>query len=96
MTPKPNNPLDAIAPDMECSLWPDGIPTWLGGTGNEWINCCQTHDHAPQNLQSAIDLGVCVANQGYAGMGVLMTLGVAVLGPAYLAIKRLTTRRKSS
>ncbi len=94
MTPKHDEVLPSLAPDMECSLWPDGIPTWLGGSGGEWINCCQIHDQAPQNLQSAIDLGICVADQGYAGMGVLMALGVALFGPVYLMIKRGSNRDK--
>lgn len=80
-------------PDMECTLWPDGIPSWLGGNGREWLGCCQAHDLAPQNLQSAFDLGVCVAQQGFAGMGAIMAAGVAVLGPIYLLLARMRRNR---
>jgi len=27
-----------------CTLWLDGWPTWLGGSGNEWRHCCDRHD----------------------------------------------------
>lgn len=85
--------MEVDAPDMECSLWPDGIPTWLGGKGNEWINCCQIHDHSPQNFDTAMELGACVANGGYPLMGFVMAAGVAVFGPVYLAIKRRKVKK---
>ena len=80
-----------VQPDMECSMWLDGWPTWLGGTGHEWLPCCQAHDLAPQTVQSALELGQCVARID-PSMGVVMALGVILLGPLYLAIKRTRTR----
>lgn len=82
----PNKPYDP--PDMECTHWLDGVPTWLGGNGNEWIGCCQAHDTSALDFQAALDLGACVAAQGYTGMGILMAAGVAVLGPIYLYFRR--------
>ncbi len=76
---------------MECTYWPDGWPTWLGGTGQEWLPCCQAHDLAPMTLQSAADLGACVAKVS-PWMGLIMMIGVAVFGPIYLATRRLKKR----
>lgn len=79
-------------PDMECSYWPDGWPQWLGGTSDEWLGCCQIHDQAAMTVDSAVALGACVAKVSPV-MGLVMMIGVAVLGPAYLAIRRRQNRR---
>ncbi len=76
-----------LPPDMECTLWPDGWPTWLGGTGAEWLLGCQAYDLVPMTLQSAADLDACVA-QTSPLMGFVITVGVVVLGPIYLALRR--------
>ena len=78
--------LDVI-PDMECTFWPDGWPTWLGGTGQEWLPCCQAHDTVEMTTRSAVELGACVAKVSPV-MGLIMMVGVLVFGPIYLAFRR--------
>ena len=79
-------------PDYECTWWPDGWPTWLGGAGNEWLHCCINHDLTEKSLSGDIALGVCVAQVSPA-MGVLMVAGVLSLGTAYVGLKRLQNRK---
>ena len=76
-----------IKPDMECTFWPDGWPIWLGGTGHEWLSCCQAHDLAPMTSHSAYELGACVAKVS-PWMGFVMMVGVLLFGPIYLFIRR--------
>jgi len=72
-------------PDMQCTWWLDGIPTWLGGTGREWLHCCIQHD-----LQQVTDWGLaqCVAETGYPIMGVLMLAGLGAFGGVYRNLRR--------
>ena len=81
-------PENLIKPDMECTFWLDGWPTWLGGAGDEWLPCCQAHDLAPMNAHSAYELGACVASVS-PWMGLVMMVGVLLFGPVYLMIRRL-------
>jgi hypothetical protein len=57
-----------------CTLWWDGV----------WGKCCEVHDIAYASgldkLQADIDLGLCVAQTGNLGMGIIMFLGVAIFG----------------
>ena len=57
-----------------CTLWWDGV----------WGRCCEMHDLAYSvgldKLQADIDLGVCVAQTGNFGMGVIMFVAVLVAG----------------
>lgn len=76
------------APDMNCTGWLDGWPTWLGGSGDEWIGCCQIHDLSDQTFTAALALGKCVAASGYPTMGAIMTLGLLVFGRGYLFLRK--------
>ncbi len=80
---------DTLKPDMECSYWPDGIPTWLGGNGHEWLDCCRVHDLSEQTAAAAFELGKCVSSSGHAWIALVMVGGLLIFGPAYLALKRL-------
>ena len=75
-----------------CTSWPDGWPTWLGGTGNEWAHCCKAHDafYAQQQTMDLFaylgahwDLATCVASVSW-GMAVAMFAGLATLGLPYI------------
>jgi hypothetical protein len=73
--------------DMQCTGWIDGWPTWLGGTGREWLHCCVAHDQAEMTIQSAFNLGRCVAETNMV-MAALMVTGVILIGPIYLMRKK--------
>lgn len=77
------------APDMHCTGWLDGVPTWLGGTGNEWIDCCRAHDLSDQSIAAAADLAACVATTGHAVMGVVMMLGLVLFGQTYMIVRKM-------
>lgn len=69
--------------DGRCTFWFDGWPTWLGGSGNEWLHCCLDHDAAFDagvvTLTTHIKLGACVAaSAGGPLMGLIMTFATAV------------------
>ena len=68
--------------DNRCTAWFDGWPTWLGGTGNEWIHCCQKHDEMylvahtfGEFVAAHWELCSCVATVSW-GMAGTMFLGV--------------------
>jgi hypothetical protein len=70
-----------------CTSWPDGIPTWLGGTGVEWSHCCAAHDEFYAGydgwfgyLGAHWELCQCVASAGFTGMGVIMLAGLVTFG----------------
>ncbi len=71
-------------PDFECTLWPDGIPTWLGGNGAEWIHCCVAHDLGGTHTE----LAQCVAAAGYPRIGMLMFAGLYAFSGLYLLLQR--------
>jgi hypothetical protein len=73
-------------PDLECTFWMNGWPTWLGGSGDEWLHCCQAHDLVPMSLESTFNLGQCVSEVSPI-MGSIMFLGVFIFGPIYGIIK---------
>lgn len=75
--------MTATGPDFECTWWPDGWPTWMGGTGREWLDCCIAHDLTPKSFSGDLALGVCVAHVAPV-MGVVMFLGVSTLGTLYV------------
>ena len=80
-------------PDFECTLWPDGIPPEIGGTGQEWLHCCIAHDLGGADTE----LAQCVAHSlSDSPFGILlaliMLLGVA--GPPGLAYKLWKRCRK--
>lgn len=81
-------------PDMQCTFFPDGFPEWTGGTGREFLACCQAHDLSALDFSAALDLGRCVAEISPA-IGFLMFLGAAIFGPAFIAYLRWRERRKS-
>jgi len=75
-----------------CTGWPDGWPTWLGGTGSEWAHCCRQHDdfYAAQPTLDALaylsahyDLAACVASVSW-GMAVAMFVGLCVAGLPFI------------
>lgn len=58
----------------DCTFWWDGV----------WADCCRIHDAAYaaglNKFQADFDLGMCVAQSGHLGMGILMFLGVTIFG----------------
>jgi len=76
---------------MECTYWLDGWPTWLGGSGDEWLHCCRAHDLSGINPQTAFDLGACVSHTSPT-MAALMMAGLLVFGPAYKLLLHYFTR----
>ncbi len=72
--------------DMECTMWPDGWPTWLGGTGSEWHHCCVAHDLVPITLQSNLNLWDCVSKINHS-MGLIMFIGLFLFSGIYGIIK---------
>lgn len=76
------------APDLRCTGWIDGIPTWLGGTGDEWIDCCRAHDLSDLSTNAAVTLGQCVADVGYPLIGLIMMLGLVLFGRAYQFLRK--------
>ena len=75
----------SMRPDNQCTLWPDGWPVWLGGTGREWLHCCIEHDHGGGDLE----LAQCVAGDGGLVMALVMLAGLTLAWPL-----RLWWRRK--
>lgn len=75
--------------DMECSLWPDGWPVWLGGTGTEWLHCCVAHDLGA----SLAEFCSCLW-QVSPPMAVVMVVGVALFGGVYAYSRRVLTKLK--
>lgn len=74
-------------PDMECTFFPNGFPEWMGGTGTEWMGCCQAHDQVPNTISNAFALGDCVARTGYPLIGAIMVLGLILFGWIYNALR---------
>lgn len=81
--------------DNVCSSWINGWPTWMGGTGNEWIDCCIAHDAFYARTQEAAtfaylgahwELAKCVANTS-PFMGAIMGVGVSIFGAFYIGIR---------
>lgn len=78
-----------------CTSWPDGWPTWLGGTGEEWQHCCKAHD-AFYAQQTSMDLGAylgahwdlasCVASVSW-GMAATMFAGLVTFGGALIIVR---------
>jgi len=65
-----------------CTMWLDGWPIWLGGTGDEWLHCCVQHDQAyfdgAVTLLTHVELGACVAwSAGGILMGCIMAAGTS-------------------
>jgi len=83
-----------IQPDNQCSFFPDGIPTLLGGTGNEWLHCCVAHDASDLNLAAHLDLAQCVSDSGYTAVGALMLVGLVAFCGIYIRVR--TTLSKAS
>ena len=77
-----------MQPDLQCTHWPDGIPTWLGGRGNEWLHCCVKHDLSDlPRLASDVKLFQCVWATGYWPVAVVMFLGLVTIGLVYRWIR---------
>lgn len=81
-----------MQPDFECTGWLDGWPAFLGGSGDEWLNCCIAHDLATKSVAHDLALGRCVAEVSPV-MGVIMTIGVLTFGTLYVAARRIRRRR---
>jgi hypothetical protein len=71
-----------------CTAWPDGRPTWLGGTGTEWAHCCKIHDDffdaqttldVLAYLGAHYDLAACVASESWL-IALAMFAGLCSLG----------------
>lgn len=84
-----------------CTAWPDGIPTWLGGTGLEWQHCCKAHDLFYDTYTGWIggyfashwELAKCVASAGYGAMAAIMFGGLCTLGSVHLIWKYISGNR---
>lgn len=70
-----------------CTSWWDGWPAWLGGTGDEWANCCKAHDEFYAGYDGWLgylgahwDLAVCVGQSASWAMGGLMLAGLTTFG----------------
>jgi hypothetical protein len=68
-----------------CTGWWDGWPSWLGGTGQEWMACCKAHDLAYSagfwsSVRGDFDLARCVTTEGGSAMAAIMLAGVATFG----------------
>lgn len=44
--------------DNRCTGWLNGWPEFLGGTGQEWLHCCQAHDAVEKSLLGDIALEI--------------------------------------
>ncbi len=73
-----------------CTGWLDGWPTWLGGTGAEWVHCCEAHDthYAADDpvlrlLQAHLELGRCVWEVSPA-MAIVMVAGLFTFGTLFI------------
>lgn len=78
-----------MQPDMQCTGWPDGWPSWIGGTGDEWLHCCVAHDLGGTDIA----LAQCVAHAGLwpvaaALMGGIMFIGVKALRPFWRLLRK--------
>lgn len=83
-----------------CTGWPDGWPTWLGGTGTEWQHCCAAHDVAYASepglfgyLQAHLDLAQCVGSVSW-GMAATMFIGLVTFGSAVIINRKNRYGRK--
>lgn len=84
--------MDAYNPDQDyCSLWFDGVPTVLGGTGKEWRHCCYLHDNAAEMgiaiVPSHVKLASCVAEVSPLMAGIMFA-GLMTFGWIYIAVTR--------
>lgn len=66
-----------------CTFWPDGWPTWAGGTGHEFFACCAAHDGAGVSWKGNIDLFSCISHGGWPVMAAIMFFGVSTAGWLY-------------
>lgn len=74
-----------------CTAWPDGWPSWLGGTGHEWALCCKAHDEFYAGydgwlgyLGAHYELAQCVGG----AMGAVMWLGLVSFGSALIVFRK--------
>lgn len=91
-----------MASDNKCTAWLDGVPTWLGGNGHEWISCCQAHDVFYETHNGWLEfigahwnLAKCVAATGHPVMAVIMFVGLLTLGFIYLLYLKAKREMKS-
>ncbi len=73
-----------MTPDDNCTFWLDGWPTWLGGTGDEWLHCCIEHDYGGSDWL----LSQCVAQEAGFGMALIMLIGVTIALPIRILLWR--------
>lgn len=89
--------IDAID---RCTSWPDGWPSWLGGTGDEWRHCCKLHDDfydvkRPflEFVNGHYELAKCVWDIS-PWMAVVMFIGLMTIGGLHLIwIKNKRSKR---
>ena len=86
-----------MASDNRCTDWFNGIPTWLGGNGHEWISCCVAHDRFYETHNGLLEfigahwtLAKCVAGTGHIVMAAIMFVGLCSFGMAYLVYLKAT------
>jgi hypothetical protein len=79
--------------DNRCTGWFNGWPEIFGGTGQEWLHCCQAHDAVEKSLSGDIALGLCVAEVSPL-MGAIMFSGVVLFGGAFIALRGLLKRKR--
>lgn len=79
-----------------CSLSPDGIPTFLGGNGHEWLHCCVAHDLSALQLADHIQLARCIAATGHPVVASAFLAAVILFCGTYVAVKRRLGKRRAA
>jgi hypothetical protein len=64
----------------------------MGGTGDEWLHCCQAHDAVAKGLEGDLALGICVAEVSPT-MAITMTVGVVLIGPGFIWLRKKLKQR---
>lgn len=71
-----------------CSLSPDGIPSFLGGTGTEWLHCCVAHDMSQLQLADHYELARCISETGHPLIAFVFFSAVVLFSRVYVLSKR--------
>ncbi|MCC6479995.1 MAG: hypothetical protein IT552_12395 [Sphingomonadaceae bacterium] len=84
-----------------CTAFPDGWPTWLGGTGSDWAHCCKAHDQFYASYDGWLgyfgahwDLATCVAQAGFAPIGAVMFAGLSTVGTLFVINRKNRVGRR--
>ena len=85
-----------------CTAWPDGWPTWLGGTGAEWAHCCAAHDEFYAGYDGWLgylgahwELAQCVGEVSWA-MAAVMFCGLLTFGSGLIVHRKNRYGRRNT